>query len=135
MFVKEGDFVFECLFDWHFVVNIFLGSVYDTDVSQFEMDLLIHKHALSGCAFIHDIDFCDDSDSPFSCLVPVSGQLKTIRGRQILVSRDNTEDDSLGIPTVVTCHLDCHFLNILLAFDIDTSDAGQVDYGQIGTII
>lgn len=135
MFVEEGDFVFECLFDGHFVVDIFLGPVDNTDVSQFEMDLLVHKHTLSGCAFIHDIDFGDYSDSPFPCLVPVSGQLKPIRGRQILVRRDDTKDDSLGILAVVTCHLDCDFLDVFLALDVDTSDTRQVDYRQIGTII
>lgn len=41
MFVKELDFFSESHFDRHFIYDIFLGTVYNTDISEFEVNLLI----------------------------------------------------------------------------------------------
>ena len=45
MFIEELDLPFECNLDGNSIIDIFLGSVDDTDVAQFEVDLLIQKHS------------------------------------------------------------------------------------------
>ena len=100
MFIEELDLPFECNLDGNSIIDIFLGSVDDTDVAQFEVDLLIQKHSFGWGALVHDIDFGDDSDGPDAVSVPLPSQFQTVRGRHVLIGRDDTKDNCLGVGAV-----------------------------------
>lgn len=59
-------FGFETFFDWNIVDDIFLASVFDTDVSVSERNLLIFENITSIITSVHDIDFSETTDRPFS---------------------------------------------------------------------
>ena len=52
------------LLDTELQINIFLGSVLDSDETESEIDFLVHDHSLSIDTSVHDIDLGDDTDSP-----------------------------------------------------------------------
>ena len=135
MFIEEFDLFFECDLDGDSIIDIFLSSVDDTDVPQFEMDLLIHQHLLSGGALIHDVDFGDDSDGPLLASIPLSGQFQTVGDCHVLIGRDYTEDNGFGIFAVPGCHIGGDLLDVFLTLDVDPGDARQVDHGQVGAIV
>ena len=100
MLVKELNFSPESHLNWYFVVDIFLCSVDNANIAQLEVDLLVHDHFTGRGSFVHDIYLGDNSDCAFSILVPLSSQLQTVADGQVLVSRDHTENDGLGISAV-----------------------------------
>ena len=135
MLIEELDLSFECDLDGNSIIDIFLSSVDDTDVPQFEMDLFIHQHLFGGGTFIHDVDFGDDSNGPLLVPVPLSGQFQTVRDCHVLIGRDHAEDNGFGIFAVPGCHFGGDLLDVFLALDVDPGDARQVDHGQIGAIV
>ena len=135
MCIEILDFFFESHLDWHSVDDIFLSPVDNTDVSKFQMDLLVHQHLLGGCSLVHDVDLGYDTDRSFSVLVPVPGEFQAVRNCHILVGRNHTKNDGLGVLAVSSRHSGGDLLDIFLPFHVDSGDAWQVDDCQIGTIV
>ena len=54
------------------------------------MDFFVHEHLLSRCSFVHDVDFCDNTDGSVSSFVPLSGELEAVRNGEILVGWNHT---------------------------------------------
>ena len=123
MLIEELDLSFECDLDGNSIIDIFLSSVDDTDVPQFEMDLLIHQHLLGGGTFIHDVDFGDDSNGPLLASIPLSGQFQTVGDCHVLICRDYTEDNGLWIFAIPSCHICGNLLDVFLTFDVNSGDA------------
>lgn len=79
MGVEIFDFVLQGNLDRDLVNNVLLGSIDDSDIAQFEVNLLIVQHPLSTSPLIHDVYFSDDTNGPLTVLVPLSGKLQSIR--------------------------------------------------------
>ena len=135
MFIEELDLSFECDLDGNSIIDIFLGSIDDTNVAQFEVNLLIHQHLLSGGALVHDIDFGDDSDGSLLVPVPLPSQFQTVGDCHVLIGRNYAEDNGFGIFAVSGCHFGGDLLNVFLALDVDPGDAWQVDHCQVRAIV
>lgn len=123
-----------CFLDWNAVNDIFLRSVLNADVAESKSHLLVHNHALSVCAAIHNIDLCYDTDGSDTFGVELTRHLKTVRGGHICVSGHHAKNDCAGITYVPVSHCTCNFFDVVgLASDGDTGDSGQVDKCKIGT--
>ena len=99
------------------------------------MNLFVHQHFLCRCSLVHNIYLCYHTNRPLPVLVPVPSQLQTIRNRHILVRRNHTQNNSLGVLTVTSSHPNSHLLDILLTLHVDSCDTGEIDEGEVGTIV
>jgi len=99
------------------------------------MNLLIHQHLLGRGALVHNIDLGYHSDCPFLGSVPFSCQFQAVRSCHILISRNHTQNDCLGILTVSGCHFSCDFFDIFLTFHVNSGDSGQIDQGEIWAVV
>ena len=98
------------------------------------MDLFVHQHLLGSCSFIHDIDFSYHTDGPLPLLIPVPSQLQPVRCRQVLVSRYHAKNDSLGVTAIPLSHLCCDSLHVFLPLHVNSSNARQIDNGEVRTV-
>jgi hypothetical protein len=66
------------LIDGNLVDNILLRSIFNTDIAETELYLLIHDHLLSVSTTVHDIDLCDDTHGTDTLFIKLLRHLKTI---------------------------------------------------------
>lgn len=66
-------FLVKCNRDFYFVVDVLLRAVLDPYKPQFERNLLVHNHLARVGTSVHDVDFCDDTQSPSSLRIPSPG--------------------------------------------------------------
>jgi hypothetical protein len=69
--VEELRLVFEGNVNWHFIDDVLLSAVDDTDVTQPQWDLFVHQHLLGAGALVHDIDLGDHTDCALTVGVPL----------------------------------------------------------------
>lgn len=64
MFGEVLCFMLDGHLDLHFVYNVLLTSVPDSDEPQLQWDFLVHQHPPGIGPFVHNVYFGDDSDGP-----------------------------------------------------------------------
>ena len=112
--------------------DIFLSSVFDTDKTKSELNLLVHNHAPSISSSVHDIDLGDDTNSSDSLWIKSLGHEKSLRGGHICIGWHDTQDDCSWVGHVSGCHSSGDVSDVLrLAWDWDQGDTWQIDQGQI----
>jgi hypothetical protein len=87
---EESHFLLHCSLDGDLSLNVLLRSVFDTHESEAQLDFLIHDHALSVCAPIHDINLRDHTNGPNSLGVDSAGHTETFLGGHICISGNDT---------------------------------------------
>lgn len=58
--------------------NILLGPVLDSDKAESQLHVLAFEHPLGIGTFVHNIDFCDDTDRPNTLWIKFPRHLQTI---------------------------------------------------------
>lgn len=134
MRIKELNLIFQRNLNRNLILNILLRPVNNTNIPKLKPNLLIHQHPLRTSPLIHNINLRNHTDSPLSIGIPLPRQFKPIGCREILVCWDDAKDDCLGIDAVTFGHLGCDFLDVFLAFYVDSCYAGEIDYCEVGAI-
>ncbi len=136
MRLEESLLLCNSILHRYLVNDIFLGSVLDTNVSESQRYLLVHKHLLCVCTAIHNVDLRNDTDSTHTSFINFASHLQAVRVGDIRVGRNNTEDNSAGVTHVAMAHSASDLLDVFrLVTDSDTCDTGQIDEGQVRTSV
>lgn len=100
------------------------------------MHLPFIQQGLSGVgASIHDVDLGDTSDRPDSVRVNAPRQVQGLVVGDILVCRDDTENDGAGFLHVFLDHVCGNLVDVfVLPVDCDPGQPGQIDDGQVGAV-
>lgn len=118
------------------IIDILLRSILDSHVAQLQRHLSIQNHPWCVSSPVHNIYLGDNSKSPASIEIPLSGKVKTLRGSHICVCRYNCQDNSPILPAVSFCHSGGDFLNVVdLVPHWDFGDTRQIDESQVGTFV
>lgn len=129
-------FFIKGLSNFNLIVNIFLGTILNSNISKFEWNLSVENHMGCVCTTIHNIDFSNNSKSSSSFRVPFTSQIKTLRSSHIRVSRNDCKDDGPILTTISFCHISSNFFNILnLITHRDFGDTREIDQSEIGTFV
>lgn len=75
---EESLFFGNCLLHWNLINNIFLRSVFDTDITKTKGHLLVANHFLGIYTSIHNVDFSDHTNRADTFGVKVTRHLQTI---------------------------------------------------------
>ena len=75
------------------VLDIFLGSVLNTDEAQTELNLLVHDSTFGVSASVHDVNLRNNTDSSDTLRVDFTRHTKTLLSGHISVSGDATKDN------------------------------------------
>lgn len=73
--LEEASLFFQGVFHCEIVVYIFLGSSFDSYVTQSQRDFLIENHFSSIGSFIHYVYLSYHSDSPYSLGIELLSKL------------------------------------------------------------
>ena len=77
------------------------------------MHIFSFDHSLCIRTLVHDINFCDDTNCPYTLLVHFSSHLQTIRSCHIRICWQSTQNDSSGITHVSESHCTRDLLDII----------------------
>ena len=126
------------LFDWNSIDDVLLGSVFDCDEAQSQLDVFSFNHPFSVGTFVHDIDLGDDSDGSHSLWINLSCHLKTVRSGHISISWQHTENNCSRIAHISVAH---SFSDLLDVFSLvgschrNSSDTRQINKRKIRTSV
>jgi hypothetical protein len=113
-------------------LDIFLGSVLDSNETESQLDLLVHDHSLGIGSSVHDIDLGDDSHSSDSLGVQSLSHQQTLTGGHIGVGWHDTENNGSGVGTISLGHLSGDLGNVgWLTLDGDQSDTWEIDESEV----
>ena len=128
-------FFFEGVFDLDLLLDVVLAAALDADEAEPERDFFVEEHGGGVCAFVHDVDFGDDSERALAFGVELHGELERLRGGHVGVARDDCEDDGLGVLAVGGDHVLGDLLDVLRLVSVgDARDAGQVDDREVRAV-
>ena len=134
MIAEEQLLLFHRLFHGKLVNNIFLCTILNTNISESKSNILVHYHALCISSSIHNIDFCDNTDSSNSLRIKIACHLQTVRGCHISICWHNTKNNCARVTTISMTHSSCYLLNIcILSSNRNFGDTWQIDQSQIRT--
>ena len=129
-------FFIKSLSHFYFIVNVFLGTILNTDISKLEWNFSVENHMRCICTTIHYIYFGNNSKSSCSFRIPFTSQVKTLRSCHICVSRNDCKNDCPILTTISFCHFSCDLFNILnLITHRDFGDTREINQSQIGTFV
>ena len=124
--------LFHCLLDRNLVNDIFLSTVFHADISEPELHVLVHNHALCICSAIHNVDLSDDTYRADSLRVQLASHLQTIGCGHISVCGNDAKNDCAAVAHIAVGHCTSDFLNVfILTGDGDFCNTWQVDECQI----
>jgi len=130
---EETLLLSDSLFNRHRVLNIFLSTIFNTDPTQTERDVLAQQHSFSVGAAIHNVDFGNYTDSADTLGVKSASHQKTVRDSHIGISRNNTKNDSAAITHVSVAHGHGDLFDVVgLAGNGDFSDTRKINEGEVG---
>jgi len=138
MRIKVHHFSFNRLFNTDPVNNVLLRPVLDSNKAQSQTDILSFQHALGISSSVHNIDFCDDSDGPYSLGVELASHLQPIGSGHVCVGWQNTQNNCSRITDVSRGHVPRDLLNIVglvRSLHWNSGDSRQVDQSQVRTSV
>lgn len=108
--------------DFNFVIDVFLRPVLDTDEAQFEWNFLIENHLGGVCTSVHDVNFCDNSQSSGSFRIPLPSQVKALRSRHVCICWNDSQNDGSLFSAVAFGHISGYSFDVHLLTNRYTSD-------------
>ena len=101
---EECHFFLHGGLDRNLSLDVLLRSVFHSDKTKAESNLLVHNCSLGVRAPVHDIDLGDDTQSPDALRVNSSCHSQALLCSHVGISGYNTEDDCPGVSDVPLCH-------------------------------
>ena len=112
MRTKKEFLFFNCFFDCDSINNVLLWSVFNTNETKTKSNIFTFYHSFGTCTFVHNINFCNDTNSSYTFRIHLSCHLQTIRGSHISICWQNTQNNCSWIRHVSCRHCSCNLLNI-----------------------
>ena len=132
MGVEESHFLLHGSLDRDLSLDVFLGSVLDTDVTKTKGDLLVHDGSLGVSSLIHNIDLGDDTDGSNTLRVNSACHSQTFLSSHISVGGNDTKNNCSRVANISLGHTTSDLLDVLgLSCDRNESDTWQIDQGEI----
>ena len=78
MCCEEVVFLFNGNLDRNCLLNVFLRTIFDSDIAQSERYLLIHDAALGVSPSVHDIELCNHTDCSDTLWVDLTSHFQTL---------------------------------------------------------
>ena len=124
MRVEEGHLLIHSSPDRDLILDVFLGSVLDSNEAQPELNLLIHDHSFGIGTSVHNIDLRDNTDGSDALRIDSTRHTQTFLSSHIGVGGDDTENDCSRVSHVPFGHGSRDLLDICrLAFNRNECDA------------
>lgn len=121
---------------FNLVVDVFLGSAFDSNVAKSKRDFLIKNHLSGISSLVHDVYLGDDSNGPCSVGIELLGQLKGLRGGHVRIGRNDTQNYCSLVLAVPCHHFLCNSLNVFwLVSNRDSCDTWQINKSKVHTVL
>ena len=110
---EESLLFCDSFFNWNLIYNIFLCSVFYTDVTETKRYFLVHYHSLSICTAVHNINLCYNTNCSYTLWIELTRHLQTIWSSHISISRNNAKNNCSWVTHISMCHCASDFFNVI----------------------
>lgn len=123
-------------FDSNPIHNILLRSVFDSYEAKSEVNILAFEHTFCVGTFVHNINFCDNTNCSYTFWIKLTSHLKTIRCSHICVCRQYTKNEGSWISAIPCSHIFCNFFDVfILTVNWDSCNTRQIHHRKIWTSV